>query len=757
MRTRWVVASRHRPDAGVVGAERDGSAGRGPGTVARRAIRTTLAACGGFYLFLYGLDEPVAATYALFGVVSMAALSHIPGTGRQRAAVMVRTTPAVWLLVAAGTYLAVRTWAAVAGMLLIGFVLAFVAAAGPRAAGASPGLQLLYIMPSFPPYAPDTLGQRLLGVTVGLALLVLAELFVLPEPRGPTYRRLAAEAGTVAVRCAAELNRPPYALSAASVAAVHAAGESLRPLRVDEADRPAGPGLRDRALAHTGLTARTLLGRLLHLPPPPPGKAPLPPGAELLDSVGRAVAESAALLSGAGGGNEEALHLRRLREEAGDRAEHERQGLTAARGRRRAALLEVADAAVAYTTAAELAVRGRRARIPGGVDAIRFWYAGRGAPLLWWHRLVAHAGPRSVYFQNAVRIALALGAARTIAGVESLPHGFWAMLAVLSLTRTTAAQTKATVRQALAGTLLGALLAAGVLALVGGRTTVYAVVLPVVMVVAFRVGPVRGVGWAQGMFTLVVSFVFAQLAPVTWRLAEVRIMDVIIGSMVGVVFGLLAWPRGAQAELHRAVAELLEREAEAVERTTAAVVAGAAGITPDDRALQRALALAESAYAQRQGEPRAPAAGAPDWQAAVMTGHHVLWGSRRLLARSGPVLDPAHRDRLGGRTAELVAEMYAAARRAVAEPAISAPAGGAAAPGGPAAADGVRAGAVAADGTGAGDAARAVDGAGPGPCPDTPESVAPSRYFGALAWLESLTVDVDRVLAPCRTAPDKRK
>ncbi|WP_423834183.1 FUSC family protein [Streptomyces manipurensis] len=740
-----------------MGAERDGSAGRGPGTVARRAIRTTLAACGGFYLFLYGLDEPVAATYALFGVVSMAALSHIPGTGRQRAAVMVRTTPAVWLLVAAGTYLAVRTWAAVAGMLLIGFVLAFVAAAGPRAAGASPGLQLLYIMPSFPPYAPDTLGQRLLGVTVGLALLVLAELFVLPEPRGPTYRRLAAEAGTVAVRCAAELNRPPYALSAASVAAVHAAGESLRPLRVDEADRPAGPGLRDRALAHTGLTARTLLGRLLHLPPPPPGKAPLPPGAELLDSVGRAVAESAALLSGAGGGNEEALHLRRLREEAGDRAEHERQGLTAARGRRRAALLEVADAAVAYTTAAELAVRGRRARIPGGVDAIRFWYAGRGAPLLWWHRLVAHAGPRSVYFQNAVRIALALGAARTIAGVESLPHGFWAMLAVLSLTRTTAAQTKATVRQALAGTLLGALLAAGVLALVGGRTTVYAVVLPVVMVVAFRVGPVRGVGWAQGMFTLVVSFVFAQLAPVTWRLAEVRIMDVIIGSMIGVVFGLLAWPRGAQAELHRAVAELLEREAEAVERTTAAVVAGAAGITPDDRALQRALALAESAYAQRQGEPRAPAAGAPDWQAAVMTGHHVLWGSRRLLARSGPVLDPAHRDRLGGRTAELVAEMYAAARRAVAEPAISAPAGGAAAPGGPAAADGVRAGAVAADGTGAGDAARAVDGAGPGPCPDTPESVAPSRYFGALAWLESLTVDVDRVLAPCRTAPDKRK
>ncbi|MFJ7777719.1 FUSC family protein [Streptomyces yangpuensis] len=730
-----------------MGAERDGRAGRGPGTVARRAIRTTLAACGSFYLFLYGLDQPVAATYALFGVVSMAALSHIPGTGRQRAAVMVRTTPAIWLLVTAGTFLAVRTWTAVAGMLLIGFVLAFVAAAGPRAAGATPGLQLLYIMPSFPPYAPDTLGQRLVGVTLGLVLLVLAELCVLPEPRGPTYRQRAAEAGMVAVRCADELGRAPYTLSAATVTAVHAAGESLRPLRIDEADRPAGPGLRDRALAHAGLAVRTLLGRMLHLPPPPPGKAPLKPGADLLDAVGRAAAETAALLSGTGRANDEALTLRRLREEAGDRAEHEQQGLTAARGRRRAALLEVADAAVAFTAASELAVRGRRARIPGGLDSVRFWYAGRGAPLLWWHRLWAHAGPRSVYFQNAVRIALALGAARTVAGVESLPHGFWAMLAVLSLTRTTAAQTRATVRQALAGTLLGALLAAGVLALVGGRTTVYAVVLPVVMVVAFRVGPVRGVGWAQGMFTLVVSFVFAQLAPVTWRLAEVRIMDVIIGSMIGVVFGLLAWPRGAQAELHRAVAELLEREAETVERTTAAVVAGVPGATPDDRALQRALSLAESAYAQRQGEPRAPAQGAPDWQAAMMTGHHVLWGSRRLLARSGPVLDPEHRDRLGGRTSALVAAMYAAARRARSEPPAATaewlPARAADAPA-PAPAGPLP--------QAAGQPPAAAAGAGgDGPYPDTPESVAPSRYFGALAWLESLVVDVERVLEPCRT------
>ncbi|MGW7440140.1 FUSC family protein [Streptomyces sp. NPDC054849] len=727
-----------------MGAERDGRARRGPASVTRRALRTTLAACVAFFVCLYGLDRPVAATYALFGVVSMAALSHIPGTGRQRAAVLVRTAPVAAVLIVFGTYLAVRTWSAVAGMLLIGFLLAFVAAAGPRAAGAAPGLQLLYILPCFPPYAPDTLDERLAGAMSGLALLVLAEIFVLPEQPGPSYRRLAAEAADTAARCAAELRRAPYTLSAASTEAALAAGEALRPSRVDEADRPAGPGLRDRALAHAGLAARTLLHRMARLPAPPPGGLPPEQGPEVLIAVGRAAAETAALLDGEDDATDAAGTLRRVRARATAAAALE-ESSTPARGRRRAALLEVADATVAFTTAAELAVRGRSARVPAETDAARFWYAGHLAPRLWWHRLAAHAGPRSVYFQNAVRISLALAAARTIAGVESLPHGFWAMLAVLSLTRTTAAQTRATVRQALTGTLVGALTAAAVLTLVGGRTTVYAVALPFVMLIAFRVGPVRGVGWAQAMFTLVVSFVFAQLAPVTWRLAEIRILDVIVGSLIGIVFGLLAWPRGAQEELRRAVALLLTREAETVEGTTAAVAAGRPGNTPDDRPLQHALTLAESAYAQHLSEPRVPADAAPDWQAAMMSGHHVLWGSRRLLAYGGPPLLPENASLLHDRSVTVTTSMQAAADRAAPSPPDL--------PGAPPPPDLPSTGPPAAGpatGRAAGDAESGAGGdAGDGGGTAGAEpGVGPPRFFAALIWLDSLTTDVERIAAP---------
>ncbi|MFD7029541.1 FUSC family protein [Streptomyces sp. NPDC059917] len=682
----------------------------GPTGTTRRALRTTLAACAAFFVCLYGLDRPVAATYALFGVVSMAALSHVPGTGRQRAAALVRTAPVAWALVTVGSYLAVRTWSAVAGMLVIGFLLAFAAAAGPRAAGAAPGLQLLYILPCFPPYAPDTLVERLAGVTFGLALLVLAEAFVLPERRAPAYRELAARAAVTAARCAVELEREPYRLSPASALAAPAAGESLRPFRVTEAERPAGPGLRDRALSHAGLAARTLLNRLVNLPAPPPGERPPDPEPELLSALARCATGTAALLRGpdaidpARTADAHDAHdaLRRVRARARAAGADERP-TTAARGLRRAATLEAADAALAFATAAELAVRGRRADPPAETDPGRFWYAGQRAPRLWWHRLAAHAGPRSVHFQNAVRISLALAAARTVAGVESLPHGFWAMLAVLSLTRTTAAQTRATVRLALTGTLVGALVTAALLTLVGGRTTVYAVALPFVMLVAFTVGPVRGVGWSQGMFTLVVSFVFAQLAPVTWRLAEVRIMDVVIGSLIGTVFGLLAWPRGAQEELHRAVALMLARAADTVEAATAGVAAGGPGTVPDDRPLQLALSLAESAFAQHQSEPRPAVGGATDWQAAILTGHHVLWGSRRLLGRGGRPLAGAEGRWLRERAGAVAALMRGAPGAAPAEA--------------------VRTGTAAPD-------------------------LAPPRFFATLAWLDSLTRDVERWTAP---------
>ncbi|GGZ81576.1 hypothetical protein GCM10010371_46410 [Streptomyces subrutilus] len=734
------VSARSRAAAAIV-LLRDGT---GPvPAAARRSVRVTLAACIGFYGFLHLLDRPTAATYALFAAVALAALARIPGTGRQRSAELVSALPVACALVTVGTLLAVRTWTAVAGMLLIGFCLAFGAAGGPRPAGTAPGLQLLYILPCFPPYAPGELGERLLGTLTGLVLLILAEAFVLPDPRVPSYRDRAAEAVRAAARCAAVLREPPYALPTAVSAHAAASAQALRPSSVPEAERPAGPGVRERALAHTGLAARTLLSRLRALPAPRPGTRPEAAELRLTRSVERAARETAALLAagatgeGAGGG-EAARTLLRVRAESADHVP-----CAPADRRRHAALLEVADAALVLGTAADIAVRGRGA--VGDTDFGRFWYARTGTLRLWWIRLVGNAGPRSVHFQNAVRISLALGVARVVAGLDSLPHGFWAMLAVLSLTRTTAVQTRSTVRTALIGTCMGALAAGSVLALAGEASTLYAYLLPPLMLVAFTVGPVRGVGWAQAMFTLVVAVVFAQLAPATWQLAEVRFLDVLIGSVIGIVCGLFAWPRGAHDELGRAVARLLRAAAADVAATTKAVSSGAGPLPDrdDDPGVQHALALAETAYAQYQGEAQRAAGPTPDWQGALMSGHHVLWGARRVLtaAADGSPPDPRADARLRAYGA-WVAEGFAlaAARFDVPE--------GPRAEAGPVAGSvvGPVAGSVVAGGEGGRVSRGGGAGAG-GPQASDSDLDAPPLFFTTTTWLDSLTVDLTRMAA----------
>ncbi|MDX2563146.1 FUSC family protein [Streptomyces sp. TX20-6-3] len=608
----------------------------------RRSVRVTLAAAAGFYLFLYGFDSPVAATYALFAAVAMAGLSHIPGTGRQRAATLLPVVPACWALITIGTYLSVRTWSAVLGMLVVGFVLAFMAVGGPRPAGAAPGLQLMYILPSFPPYVPESLGERLVGATVGLALLILAEAFLLPDRvPGVPYRELAARAADQAGRCAGDLASAPYTLGDTALRATRELSGGLRSSRVPEAERPAGPGVRARALAHTGLAARTLLGRLTSLPPPPGGAQEARTWPEVLRAVREACLETASLLRGRDTSGAARSRLQEARRALAEGAEPD---ATPAALRRHAAVLEVADAALAVAMAAEIAVRGRGA--PGAAPG-RFWYARMRAPQLWWRRLSGHAGQRSVFFQNAVRIALALAAARTIAGLDTLPHGFWMLLATLTLTRTTARETRSTVRVALTGTLVGAVVVAALLALVGTDTTVYAAALPPLMLVAFTLGPVKGVGWAQAMFTMVVALVFAQLAPATWQLAEFRLLDVVAGSAVGAVFGLLAWPKGAHDELRRSVATMLRSAAETVVATTSQLAAGGARApvttSPGHRSLQHALIMAESAYAQYRSEPKAldTPNDTQDWQAALLSGHHTLWGADRLLVPPEPAVVPA--------------------------------------------------------------------------------------------------------------------
>src|SRR6476620_11394470 len=148
------------------------------------------------------------------------------------------------------------------------------------------------------------------------------------------------------------------------------------------------------------------------------------------------------------------------------------------------------------------------------------------------------------------------------------------------------------------GTLAGALVAAGVLSVIGDDTVVYAVVLPIAMVVTFAAGPLFGPAAAQFGFTIVVSVLFAQLAPTTWKLAEVRLADVVIGGVIGALIGAAVWPRGGAGEVRRSAADDLDATARCLPGAASSVEAapGQRRMRPDPA--HRVAVLFDITYTQ---------------------------------------------------------------------------------------------------------------------------------------------------------------
>jgi uncharacterized membrane protein YccC len=609
--------------------------------VLRRSIQVTCSASVGFYAILYGLQQPAAALYALFTPIALGLLSTIPGTGRQQAWITLRTLPFGVVLVALGTALAGSTAAAVGGMLIVGFLLTFSVMAGPRTAGPAPGLQLLYILACFPPYAPQTLGARLTGVAVGVALLALCQVFVLSGPPATSFRILLADTMEAAAAAAADPTR-------VSAARLRELSEGMRLSQVPPGERPTGPGRRDRALAQAGAAARRIVDQLASQSaasmtagaPPRTDR----PSAALRERVARTCKDmGAALRAGEPPPAADALEkaIRRFQAERTPRAaDPQDPGADTGVLRRQAAVLTLAESTWIAVTALGVAVVGRRsAPLP---PRELFWYADLPTTQLWARRIAGNATHRSVWFQNAVRVACGLALARLVAGTLDLAHGFWVLLAVLTLGRTTVGATWRAVRQAMVGNLVGAVAAGALLIALGRHLDAYAVLLVPGMLIAFALGPRLGIAYAQGLFTLVVSLAFAQITPTTWRLSEARIVDVVTGSVIGLLCGLLAWPAGARREVRRTMASLLRSCGTLVPATVEALLdsTAAAPSPPATLPTLHHLRLAEAAYAQFRSEPPAAWEGMQaDWHGVLIVAYHTVLGAQRLPCFEAPLPD----------------------------------------------------------------------------------------------------------------------
>jgi uncharacterized membrane protein YccC len=612
-----------------------------PGLVAiKRAARVTLAACVAFYFSLYVLNDAQMATFAVFGCIALGVLSEVSGEPWRRTRTYGAALVAGIVLVTLGTLLAVTTWAAVAGMLVVGFAIAYAGAGGPRVVGAANGLQLLYILPSFPPYAPESLGSRLIGLILGVALLAIADRVLWPPPVPKPFRdRLAEAIRAVHDRFVAVLNsdgdHQPPAQPESEI--------SLRLSSIPALERPSGPGRRDRAAMHTVTILRGLEARVAALPgltlsQQSRATAIHQEGRKLLGVSAHSLAESAEAVGGPPDGHAQPDSASVEAALAGYVRQREAVIVSAEVDQdlpNRLRFAVVVEELAVWTRDLAVATRimqGDRVPEPRTRSiAEPFWYSARSTPWLWFRRFLGHFTPRSVFFQNAVRLAVGLAAARLVAGVLDLSHGFWVLLATLTLMRTSVTATRAAVLPAFLGTVAGGLIAALVLALAGTDAAVYEVAFPFVMFFALAAGPIAGLVAGQALFTLLVALLFAQMAPVSWRLAEVRVLDVVLGGLLGAVVGLLVWPRGATGEMRRTAKTTLDAAANDLESTVKSLTRQVASVERSDSAevAVHFLTLADSTYAQYRSELRS-SPDTVDWMGVLGLVHEVVRGGQAL-------------------------------------------------------------------------------------------------------------------------------
>jgi fusaric acid resistance family protein len=559
------------------------------------------------------------ALYAVFAVLAFSLLSQTTGPPATRTRTLLACLAFGLVDVTIATFAAFDTTVATVAMFVFGFLVSFAGVCGVRVSEVSTGLQLLFILPSLPPFDPASLGDRLLGLTVGMVVLILADRLLLPEPGPPSFADRLAEATGKARALAAgivEASRPGGSVDKAAldrlVAEVKATSSGLRLAEVPLAERPSAPTRRDRGLTDAAGALRAVSYRLMVLRAEvdaDPQGLPIPVVAAIEATLGDV--QNALRDAGPRPSTDRLAHALKAEQElwrtvlakAPDSPEaDEVRSLTGA------TTLVAATQAADGTRALVLALRaGSGASVPaedsGPEDP--FWYAHGSVFSHIWHRIRRNLTPRSVELQNALRLAAGLALARFIAGEFAVSHGLWVLLATLTLTRTSVRATRGALKPALIGTVVGVVLAGLLLVLAGSNSAPYIVMMPIALFAAVLAGPLVGPIGIQAAFTLVVACLFSQVAPPTLELAQARLVDVLIGAGVGVAVGVLAWPRGGQAELRRAGSRCLSTAADCIDTTadwiTAACPPNALGARLD--AVRQALALYESTYAQYRSEP----------------------------------------------------------------------------------------------------------------------------------------------------------
>jgi hypothetical protein len=528
--------------------------------------------------------------FTIFGSVALLILVDFPGNRPARALAYGGLGFNGAVLITLGTLVAPHPWLSVALMFVIGVAVTFAGVLSEIIAAGQRATLLMFVLPACTPVGP--LPERLLGWLIALAICVPAALFLL-APRH--HDELRAHAARVCNRLADRLEgagSEREATKAMNALYDTFLGADYRPVALTAGSRALVRVVDDLGWLSDQITDDT--GRLL--------------GA-MRDPALRVLRDSAAVLRQPGV-TERAARSADLRDALAELR-------SVAQARYRGDITELLgessdEAAVAVgrellnvrTIAATIAVTGRVIRNAAAADARPVWarVLGRGLPdtgAADWvmPETVAVAAitkgflaPSAVVLRNSLRTGLGLALAVAVTHVFPVEHGFWVVLGAMSVLRSSALTTGTRVLRAVAGTAVGFVLGAVVIEVLGVDPVVLWMLLPIVAFGSAYVPEVGSFVAGQAAFTMMVLINFNLIVPTGWQVGLIRVEDVVVGAMVGIVVSVLLWPRGAAAAVSKAIEEARTVGAKFLKAAVLRVTRGAS-----EEATDRVIALSHEA------------------------------------------------------------------------------------------------------------------------------------------------------------------
>lgn len=556
----------------------------------RRAIRAAIVvpiAAAVSFAVGGGTQTPMIT---IFGSVSLLIMVDFPGNRPARALAYLGLAINGAILITLGTLVAPHPWLSVAAMFVLGVVVTFSGVLSEIIASGQRATLLTFVLPACTPVGP--IPDRLLGWLIALVFCVPAALFLLPPRHHDELRSGAARVCDRLADCLQGTTPAKNVTRAMNNLWETFLGADYRPVALTAGSRALVRVVDDLGWLSDRISDDT--GRFL---------------ADMKDPLIRVLRDSAAVLQISD------VAARRARSADLDEALTELRAI--AQGRYREDIVEIlaspddSDAIEVgrkllgrRTFSATVGVTGRVIRNAAAADArpVLARVLGRGLPKTGtadWVMPETTAvaaitsgffATRAVVLRNSIRTGLGLALAIAVTHLFPLEHGFWVVLGAMSVLRSSALTTGTRVLRAVAGTAIGFLLGVGLIELVGVDPVVMWMLLPVVAFGSAFVPEVASFIAGQAAFTMMVLIIFNLIAPTGWSVGLIRVEDVAVGALVGIMVSLLLWPRGARNRLGRAIEDAFAAGATFLREAVLRVTRGAS-----EEATNRVIALSQEA------------------------------------------------------------------------------------------------------------------------------------------------------------------